>query len=442
MIGAILNGNPWIVPAFLITGILASAAAVYLASRYERPKALSIFFGLSVSGEITATLYPSHIGVGASGVCTVNKDLLGPLATQQGLMNVALFIPVVFFATLLLRRPAVCLAGGVLLSGATELVQAVTAHIGRSCTSEDLVANSIGAVIGAFAAAVVGRLRPYNGLQPAGQQADLTLGVKIGAAGGAVIFLVASLVVTPVVAGSELVTAGSTDKETAERVVHQVFGSQSEITSVQTVAGQHGQPDQTLVSLKDGTLAFTAGAEFITGSTLATSLPGVTNKPLKRDADATTQATAFVRSRFPWALRGSKAVARPASAGSAQRIVAWRAYVDGVLMPMRMDVIVERDGRISSFTGRNESAPATPPAHPVTLEQARKAAERHLQGQSEFKEAQMLMQKNAQGVWETRWAVNFLLSSTEGNGGEAPAGPSPVTVLVNAKTGEVIGSPG
>ena len=74
------------------------------------------------------------------------------LTSVELVANVALFVPVTYFATIVTRRPLVVLAGGALLSAVIEAVQALAPAIGRSCDAGDWAMNTAGAVIGVLLA--------------------------------------------------------------------------------------------------------------------------------------------------------------------------------------------------------------------------------------------------------------------------------------------------
>ncbi|MDQ0986172.1 putative small secreted protein [Streptomyces sp. V2I9] len=354
-------------------------------------------------------------------------------------MNIAMYIPLAFFAVALFRRPALISASCIVLSAATELTQAVTPHIGRSCTSEDLVANSLGAVIGAAVAALVHKGRGSDDARfKIFNKQDFSRAAVTLLGGAVVALIIGSIAVTTVLTEvSELTQASSTQQEKARKMVNEIYGERAKISSIQHMKGEGGQADQTLVTLEDGFLNFTESGNFVTGSTLAKSLPGVENQRLKSDDDAIQQAESFVRGRFPWALAGSQPMVDPTAPGTGQKTVGWRKRVEGVLMPMRMDVVVEPDGRISAFTGRNEPGPATPPAHVLTAAQARKIATEKVPS-GKFDSSEILVQKNEAGGWETRWAVNFMLPPVESTAEEVPVGQQVASVMIHANTGTVI----
>ncbi|MFJ7592239.1 VanZ family protein [Streptomyces sp. NPDC097617] len=400
------------------------------------PKVPAVLFGWAVAGALSATLYPSHTGASASGICTIGRDVFTPLLAQQGIMNVALFVPAAFFSVLVFRRPAVSVASGVLLSAGIESVQALTSSIGRSCTSEDLIANSLGTAIGVALALAL------RGMRSALGKADLVQGLRILGVGAVVLLAFGAVAITPVLSEvTELTRATSAQQEVARRTVRDVWGPDARISSIQYMKGEGAAAGQTLVTLEDGFLNFTDGAVNITGSRQAKSLPGVTAKPVRTKEEAVAQAAVFVQARFPWALKDSTTMVDPTTADSGQQTVGWRQRVDGVLMPMRMDVVVDPDGRISAFTGRNELGPAAPPAHRVTAEEARRTAEAQVSAGS-FAGSEILVQKNAQGDWETRWLISFTLPRPEGTpapaGEDVPVNDQGTTVAINALTGKVI----
>jgi hypothetical protein len=98
---------------------------------------------LSVVPVVALTLVPTSGR--AYAVCVVQFSL-PTLATVELLANVALFFPLVFFATLATRRPLLMLVAGVGLSAAIEALQAVVPAIGRACDTNDWIMNSIGTI--------------------------------------------------------------------------------------------------------------------------------------------------------------------------------------------------------------------------------------------------------------------------------------------------------
>ena len=71
------------------------------------------------------------------------------LGSVELLANVALLLPVIFFATLATGRPGLTMLAGTALSAAIEGVQALVPAIGRSCDTNDWAMNTLGALVAA-----------------------------------------------------------------------------------------------------------------------------------------------------------------------------------------------------------------------------------------------------------------------------------------------------
>lgn len=63
--------------------------------------------------------------------------------------NVVLFVAPALLASVATRRPLLVAVAGSLLSAAIEVAQAVVPALGRSCSTNDWLSNTFGAVIGA-----------------------------------------------------------------------------------------------------------------------------------------------------------------------------------------------------------------------------------------------------------------------------------------------------
>ncbi len=355
-------------------------------------------------------------------------------------MNIAMYAPITFLAVMLFRRPALLTVSLLLVSASTELAQAIIPHMGRSCASEDFAANSLGAVLGTLAAVLVSKKRhPENAKTMALRNRDHSLAVKVSLVGAFSVLVIGNLSVTTLLTEVyEMSQVNSSQEKKAKEMVRKVYGNESRISSIQYVKGETALPGQTLITLEDGFLSFTDEEDFITGSTMANTLPGIKKQPVKSDEDATRQAKSFVSSRFPWALMGSEPMVDPTVPGTGQKTVAWRQRVEGVLMPMRMDVVVEPDGRISSFTGRNEAGPKSPPEHKMTAAQAKKIAAESVPAGT-YESSELLAQKNKEGSWETRWVVNLAMPSEEESSPEnVSAGEQGASIVIHANTGRVI----
>ena len=84
------------------------------------------------------------------------RDLASRPIEADTLLNVVLYIPAGFLWVVLDRRPLRVVLVLALLSVAIESWQAIS-H-GRSCTANDVAANTVGAVVGASVGVLIGRL--------------------------------------------------------------------------------------------------------------------------------------------------------------------------------------------------------------------------------------------------------------------------------------------
>ncbi|MGW9029629.1 VanZ family protein [Streptomyces sp. NPDC055722] len=117
-----------------------------LCGRSDRPWAYAAWVA-STTAAVFLTLWFKTVSTGAVR-CTVSKDVWEAFGTAQGLMNVALFVPIGFFGVRAARRPMPPLLLSVLLACGIETLQAVFPVIGRYCDTSDLITNVAGAAAG------------------------------------------------------------------------------------------------------------------------------------------------------------------------------------------------------------------------------------------------------------------------------------------------------
>ncbi|MFF8368609.1 VanZ family protein [Streptomyces lydicus] len=158
MLEAVFKGHT----AFIITAIVISVAffiIVFLGSkkRTDRPTSLALWY-TSMASVLFLTLWTNG-GTQGAGTCVVNLTLLEPFGTEQGLLNCLMFAPVGFMGVLVTRRVVPAFMCGVALSALIETAQGALPAIGRACDTSDLVSNSTGSVLGAFAAFILVRFQ-------------------------------------------------------------------------------------------------------------------------------------------------------------------------------------------------------------------------------------------------------------------------------------------
>ncbi|WP_236832714.1 VanZ family protein [Blastococcus sp. KM273128] len=143
MISTVLAEHRWLEPtAFLVLLVAAPVAAWWLANR---PRAARWLAAAAVAVAAGLTLWPDDRR--AFSFCEVAWSV--PTLFRGDVANVILFLaPVVLVATAT-RRPVLVAAVAIAVSAGVELLQAVAPALGRSCSTNDWLANSIGAVLGA-----------------------------------------------------------------------------------------------------------------------------------------------------------------------------------------------------------------------------------------------------------------------------------------------------
>ncbi|MGW2540221.1 VanZ family protein [Kitasatospora sp. NPDC001574] len=359
--------------------------------------------GASTAVVLTATLYPIHPGAPAPLLCTVQRDLLSAMSSTQGLMNIALFVPAGFFTALLVRRPVSTGIALTLLSAAVEALQAVTPGGGRSCDTADLWNNALGAAAGC-GLAYLWSLRTSDKRLVTSRN-EIARGSMVLAGGVAVLAIAVVPFVTVISADvTESTLAGPAQRDAAIKAFQDFFGPEAKTKSIQYVAGTFGQPGTISATGETGSLTLAwPGGEPTTG--LVGPVPDQAPGELT-DAAAVASATRFAQLHFPWALTGSytRTDAQPNAGGA--KTVQWRSRVDGVLMPMRLDMLVTGSGQVSSFSARHVKAPVLPKAT-VTEQTARSTATAAHPG-AVITSAELLAQTDQSGVWHPRWMISMI----------------------------------
>ena len=150
-------------PAVMATIVVGVALALMVAGVARSRRVLTALTGSSLAVVLGVTVVPSGgwsdfaLEPGALRSIAVNvrpapDDLTAWTTNGDGPLNVVLFVPLACSLALLLRRPLLAAAAGVVLSLAIECYQAsLTTRVGAFA---DVVANSVGALLGAGAAAL------------------------------------------------------------------------------------------------------------------------------------------------------------------------------------------------------------------------------------------------------------------------------------------------
>ncbi|MFD8599077.1 VanZ family protein [Kitasatospora sp. NPDC059646] len=412
MTDAIFHGHAGLLPALLVSALLLGALSYVVGRARGWPAWSAVLGGASIAAVLTATLYPTGGSGSASQMCLYSRDLPGAFGTQQGLMNVALFVPPAFFAAHATRRPVLVAAGCVGWSAVTETVQALAPGIGRACDSADLVANAAGVLLGAALAVAWRRVRPSRREWSAGAVAAAVALVPVA--------VVQRAAVTPTWSDAALSPARSPEQlELARRDAELLFGPGTALIGVKHSAAMGETPESLLVTTAGGSFHL----EWPSGRLLHASLVPVAPAGGGSDEEARAAADAFAARWLPGVPASPAAEVHRADPATARRTVRYRRFrEDGLLLPMRLDIDVDPGGRVAQVLTRLVDDPALPAAT-VTREQAVAAvASRH----SGSVQGVLLLAARTRDGWRACWAVTVADAD--------PAAPG-VAYAVDAVTG-------
>ncbi len=125
--------------AIIISFLAAAVTYSVVRRRARRPLIVSLWAASVVSiGSLTFWID----GGEALATCMVNKDVLEPFTTVQGLLNVAMLLPFGLLGVLATRRLPLMAALSILFPALIEIAQAVVPFVSRLCDTSDLVANT------------------------------------------------------------------------------------------------------------------------------------------------------------------------------------------------------------------------------------------------------------------------------------------------------------
>ncbi|WP_274912104.1 VanZ family protein [Streptomyces sp. WZ-12] len=374
-----------------------------------------------MSAELALTLFlPSGASTDdGTHSCVINRNVVEPFATEQGLLNLLLFLPIGFFGLMALRSLLPVLAGSVLLSLATELLQTLLPWVHRGCDSSDLEMNSLGGIAGALLAWALLRLRrrPVTPLEQHARATALTSAVLLVVAGVAW-----TLWITPTaVDATSLQLTGNKERRVAQKAIHQAFGDRYTISNVQLQPGVDDAPDNLLIALDSGSaeLSWPDASQLnvsLESSSETTSasfpVPDVTHTPAG-EKDALSIAHRYADEHYPRELKDAEPQVYPVGdRAELGWIVSWRRRgSNGVLMPMRLDVQVNTAGRVSQLLVRSADDPQNLPPVKVDKESAQRAALDSMElpkGAHNVRATESeLLAVQRDGQWRAQWMTAF-----------------------------------
>lgn len=422
MLTAVFQGKASFIAFASIAVLLLATVGYVLGRRFSgRPWAVAAFVG-AVSTELALTLFlPSGgpAGSGGTGACIINRNFAEPFATEQGLLNILLFLPIGFFGVMAFRTLLPVLAGSVLLTIATELLQTLVPGISRGCDSSDVEMNTLGAVVGLLLAWALLHLTGRHVNAPKAHAGPTTIGAGIGLGCAAVVWL--AWITPTAVDATSLQFTGSKEKEAVTQAIRQAFGERYKIVNVQLSAGAEDVPDSLFITLDHGSaeLSWPDAAQLnvtLEDSSITTEnsfpIPGTRKKPAG-EHDALALARRYAQEHYPRELHGAEpqvtAVGEKAELGW---IASWRRRnTAGVLMPMRLDIQINTAGRISQMLINTTPDPTALPQATISEKAAQKTAlayAEHPKGPDGLHPVDSeLLAVQRDGHWRTQWITTF-----------------------------------
>lgn len=418
MIAAFLSAQPYALPVFLGLTVL-SAVLGWLLGRSGRARWWAVLLlGAAAALVVATTLTPVRAGAGAAGTCRVAVPSPDALLSLPGVFGLAVFVPVSLAAVVVFRRFWVTLALGVVTVAALGLAHALIPWLGRGCDSDALLSHLLGVLIGALLGGVATGFR-----HPAEIRLRRTPWLIAATALVAVTVLAATLVRPAPDEPSPEPTSASREqedllRETARRFLGPDGGYQ--LREVRRAS------DQTLLiaTLRTGeTNRGIVHLDWPSGEVIAAEFTPPLD-PASAPIDATAARDIAIRraqSYFSWAL-GAELRVTPVTGGDFS--ASWRQRRDGVLLPLRADLLLDRNGGLVQFSAARVPAPEL---CAVTVDQPRAEAAAIAARPGRQVARGELVARRVGERWTPLWALGLV-----------PAGGGPEQVFVDACSGRVV----
>jgi glycopeptide antibiotics resistance protein len=158
----------WLIAFALVVIVCIGIGYALVRRQRGRERILWALAGASLLVVLGLTLLPS--GYSASNAIECEVQVVAPTLGRIELMaNIALFVPLAYFATLATRRPLFVLVAAAGLSAVVEGIQALAPVIGRACDTNDWLMNTIGTVVGVLLAVGTLAVADRTMEEPAGE---------------------------------------------------------------------------------------------------------------------------------------------------------------------------------------------------------------------------------------------------------------------------------
>ncbi|MFD7121847.1 VanZ family protein [Streptomyces sp. NPDC059922] len=426
---------------FVFLAIMLSVAVAVL--RYKTARAsvdhpvMHALLAGAVAAVISLTLWSTASPAQKPRICVINGDLLEPFSTDQGILNAGLFFPVGLLGVLATRQVLGTLIGGVLLTLTIETLQGALTFLGRGCDTSDLQMNSLGVLLGVLLGWIISYFekRDVKMWRPASPRNSL-----VGICILSVISITWFAFITPqrVSRTVGIGQANSDQQNAAREAVENAFGDHYKIKAINFASGPDGS-GTVVASFADGfaELSWPDRREFkasldISNTGKPSGYPvGGSGKAPSDEQDSRKIARDYASAHAPWGLVGAEPLTvKVGSKAELGWMTSWRRRnADGVLMPMRLDVQVDRTGRVSQLITRNVEDPVLQApevtkdaAISVFLDKVNSSGEKD----PDLKVDVELIAKEVDGRWRTEWLVF------------AQASGDAITANVDAVSGQVI----
>ncbi|MFD8544757.1 VanZ family protein [Streptomyces sp. NPDC059649] len=412
MLEAVFKGHA----TFTIAAIALSVVffiSVFLASkkRTDRPVSLALWCTSMVS-VLFLTLWTNG-GTQGAGACVVNLALLEPFGTEQGILNCLMFVPVGFTGVFVTRRAIPALACGVALSALIETAQGALPAIGRACDTSDLVSNSAGSTLGAFIAFILVRFQ-RSGLTPWRMRRSPAVITCVAFAVVLGTVWLTSIQAHSVNATEAVGTAASDQRNAVVEAVRQAFGDHYTVGDVQFSSSPDSDRGTVMASLPVGFVQInwpeaneiTASLDMSdNGKPSGYPVPGGPTH-VENSQQARKAAAAYAETHFSWAVPDSKVEVSPVGEkASLGWLVSWRRYRHAVLMPMRLDVQIDRTGHVSQLSTRKAPDVNIAPSH-IKKEEALQLAKSSTPGCQRAEVGELLAVRNG-SKWHAVWRIKI-----------------------------------
>ncbi|MFF2778206.1 VanZ family protein [Streptomyces sp. NPDC058052] len=418
-----------------LAALVLGGAAWWAARRRGSPRG-PWWAGLAAT--LTGILGVTFMGSGpALGTCVVNHDVLEPFRTTQGWWNLAMTVPLGFFALGAVRRPLPVLVGVVALPPAIEFVQGSVDGLGRICDSSDALMNVLGGLAGAALAALF--LLRAPGFAPRAWARGAGVAAAVLLVAGTV--LARTAIIFTHQDGTGLSPAGPAQHRAAEAAVREAFGDGYGVRNVLHQpcldvpcahlvfgvlppgaapgdpggTGSLSWPDGKRLTVEPGTPGFTGP-----GSAPGFPVPGAGAAP-RTEAEAYETARRYMRAHYPWAESAGDTTTYPFGPRAAQGwVTAWRWMDGGIVMPRTLNVHVDRTGRVARVDVTLGPTRLDLPDPEQSADQAAGVVRRHLEAGAKGRglppglriEAYDLRAVERGGAWHPEWIVGMVHDET------------------------------